>query len=52
MSILNKRIHLSLTAKTLILNPLIMTLEVFIKQKKTHLDVDKGMPTDIIFLSV
>lgn len=39
--------------KTLILNPLIMTLKVFMDQNKTnYLDVDEEMSSDFIFLSV
>lgn len=49
---MKKNILFSLTMKTLILNPLIMTLKVFMNQKKNYLDVDKGMPSAFIFLSV
>lgn len=43
--------------KTLISNenPLIMALKVFMDQKKNtpnYLDVDEGMPSDFIFLSL
>lgn len=39
--------------ETLILNPLIMTLKVYMDQNKTnYLDVDEGMSSDFIFLSV